>query len=160
MNIFYLDHDPQIASKYHCNKHVVKMILETAQMLSTCHHVYGTDVDGLYKPTHKNHPSSVWVRESKAHYDWTFSLFKNLSKEFKSWRGKDHMSWTKLANKLSNAPTNISSDIWLDTPPLCMPDIYKSNDPVTSYRNYYQGDKAYMATWTDRIQPDWWEEKE
>ena len=72
MNIFYLDHDPVIAAQMSCDKHVVKMILESAQMLSTSHRVldgdeYANEV-GLYKLAHKNHPSTIWVRSSNEHW--------------------------------------------------------------------------------------------
>ena len=69
MNIFYLDRNPILAADKQCDRHVVKMILETAQLLSTAHY----ELDGespAYKPTHKNHPSAVWVRKSLDHYLW------------------------------------------------------------------------------------------
>ena len=72
MNIFYLDSDPYVAAKMHCDKHVVKMILESAQMLSTAHRVLDgdeyADERGLYKMAHKNHPSTIWVRTSTDNY--------------------------------------------------------------------------------------------
>ena len=55
MNIFYLSHDPEEAAQYQYNKHVVKMILESAQLLCTAHRELGND-DVPYKSTHKNHP--------------------------------------------------------------------------------------------------------
>ena len=74
MNIFVLDTSPKLAAEYHCNKHVVKMIIETAQMLSTAHDYLETGISGLYKPTHKNHPCSIWVRQSRENYLWTLDL--------------------------------------------------------------------------------------
>ena len=71
MNLFYLDRDPVEAARMQCDRHVVKMILETAQMLSTAH----IELDGkqvAYKATHKNHPSTVWVRSSSLAYNWTW----------------------------------------------------------------------------------------
>ena len=79
MNIFYLDHDPRIAAKYHCDKHVVKMILESAQMLATAHRVVDkNDDDILYREAYKNHPSTKWVRSNLYHYTWLWSLFNSL----------------------------------------------------------------------------------
>ena len=81
MNIFYLSRSPVEAAKMQCDKHVVKMILETAQLLSTAHH----ELDGAsvaYKPTHKNHPSAVWVRSSSDHYRWTVAHLEALGSEY------------------------------------------------------------------------------
>lgn len=72
MNVFALDLSPKTAARYHCDAHVVKMILETTQMLSTAHWMRGTR--GPYRPTHANHPCSVWVRESTANYKWLHEL--------------------------------------------------------------------------------------
>ena len=83
MNIFYLSSCPQEAAESHNDKHCVKMILEYAQMLSTAHRELDDDVpDILYKSTHKNHPSTIWTRSSKQHYDWLFRLFRMLSAEY------------------------------------------------------------------------------
>jgi len=83
MNIFYLDHNPVLCAQYHCDAHVVKMILESAQLLSTAHRETDSPyADFCYKSTHKNHPSAIWVRESTDHYSWLFELFKELSNEF------------------------------------------------------------------------------
>ena len=84
MNIFYLNKDPEIAAQMHCDKHVVKMILESAQMLSTAHRILdGDDIansKGLYKMTHKNHPCNIWVRKNNENYEWLWSLYDNLMK--------------------------------------------------------------------------------
>ena len=86
MNIFYLHEDPQEASEMMCDKHNVKMILESAQMLSTAHRVLDgdeyADQHELHKATHKNHPSTVWTRSTDENYDWHFDLFKSSEAEF------------------------------------------------------------------------------
>ena len=83
MNIFYLSSCPAEAAESHNDKHCVKMILEYAQMLSTAHRELDGNVpDILYKSTHKNHPSTIWTRASKQHYDWLFRLFRMLSAEY------------------------------------------------------------------------------
>lgn len=154
MNIFYLDPNPILAAQYHNDKHCVKMILETAQLLCTAHHVLDGPKEGLYKCTHKNHPCSIWVRESKANYNWTYQLFVSLSQEYKYRYGKDHKSFKQLGDILSIAPTNIPSGN-MTNPALAMPDHFKHQDPVQSYRNYYCGDKARLANWTKRDTPQW-----
>ena len=80
MNIFYLDRDPHEAARLQCDKHVVKMILETAQLLSTAHN----ELDGgqiAYKTTHKNHPSAVWARKSLDNYLWLYRHLEGLGSE-------------------------------------------------------------------------------
>ena len=92
MNIFYLSNCPQKAAEFHNDKHCVKMILEYAQMLSTTHRLLDDDVHSdLYKATHKNHPSTVWTRSSKQHYDWLFRLFRMVSAEYTLRYGKVQM---------------------------------------------------------------------
>ena len=95
MNIFYLHRDPVIAAKVQYNKHVVKMILESAQMLCTAHHHYDEDTDVPYKKAHYNHPSTIWTRESDEHYMWLFDHMCALGKEYTKRYGKIHLSITK-----------------------------------------------------------------
>ena len=94
MNIFYLNKSFRQTAKDHCDKHVVKMILETAQLLSTAHRVLDgdeyADRVNLYKATHKNHPSAVWVRSNKEAYDWTYMLLVQLCKEYTKRYNKEH----------------------------------------------------------------------
>ena len=107
MNIFYLDKCPNKAAKLQYNKHVVKMILESAQMLCTAHHVLGApimnigeDVNIPYKMAHKNHPSTIWVREISLHYDWLYEHFVALSREYRKRYGKTHVSFDKCYVRL------------------------------------------------------------
>lgn len=143
MNIFYLDRDPEVAAAYHCDKHVVKMILETAQLLSTAHHELGSGTDEMYKSTHKNHPSARWVRESSDHYEWTYSLFVNLLEEYTFRYGKYHKS-ERLLDILKELPTSIRFNGFID-PPQCMPDAYKHTDAVQAYIDYYSNNKKSIA---------------
>ena len=116
MNIFYLDKNPQTAAAMHCDKHCVKMVLEYAQLLSTAHRVLDGDnapLD-LYKIAHKNHPSTIWVRSSKQHYDWLFRLFRKLTIEYGIRYGRIHNSWKKLNRYLELAPKNIKDKGWTD----------------------------------------------
>lgn len=181
MNIFYLDPNAVKCAKMHCDKHVVKMIVEYSQLLSTAHRVLDGDViegrspsgrrqkqyvlpkthihaDLLYKATHVNHPSAVWVRESYANYRWVYSLFAQLCIEYKHRYGKTHACWTKLAGPLEWPPHNIA---WLNnshTPlKLAMPDEYKDPCPVKSYRTFYKTKaQNFTMSWTNRQEPKWW----
>ena len=161
MNIFYLGKRPDDAAEMRCDKHCVKMILEYAQMLSTAHRVLdGENVHpDLYKIAHKNHPSTIWTRSSKQHYDWLFRLFRMLSAEYtlrySNGEFKVHKSWDKLGKILETAPKNIVDNGWVD-PPQCMPDHCKKPDTIDAYRNYYLTEKASFSTWNYSKQPTWW----
>ena len=144
MNIFYLDKDPFKAAELQYNKHVVKMILESAQMLCTAHHVYGNPNDMPYKQAHLNHPSTIWVRENSLHYDWLYEHMLALGKEYTRRYGKTHLSITKCYEALSVHPENIPHESF-EQPPQCMPDEYKDKCSVQAYWNYYIGEKHSVA---------------
>ena len=106
MNIFYLQREPEACAHDHCDKHVPKMILEYAQLMSTAHRELDGDdcVDQLYKSTHKNHPSAIWTRSSDQHYMWLYELFCALSEEYQTRYGKEHLTFTKLHGILQYLP--------------------------------------------------------
>ena len=157
MNIFYLDRDPKAAAEMHCDKHVLKMILESAQMLSSAHRVLDDDgyanKVGLYKMSHKNHPSTIWVRSSDEHYKWLYNLMLSQMEEY-TYRYDKHHATERLIEPLRLLPTSIEKNGFVD-PPMCMPDYYKSDDTVSSYQNYYIVEKSDFATWKRRAQPEW-----
>jgi len=145
MNIFYLDKDPRKAAELQYNKHVVKMILETAQMLCTAHHcVNGEDADVPYKSTHKNHPSTVWARRSANNYEWLYHHFIGLCEEYTKRYGKIHLSYTKCKDKVNILPGGLSYT-GITKMPQCMPDEYKDECSVKAYWNYYIGEKHTVA---------------
>lgn len=153
MNIFYLDTDVDKCAEYHCDKHVIKMILETAQLLSSAHHVLGTPTPLMYKKTHVNHPSAKWVRESIDNYMWAYDLFSSLSHQYFLRYGKVHKSYSKLVTELVSPPSGLATTGFTH-PPQCMPDQYKCKDTVEAYRNYYKGAKASFCTWKNS-KPEW-----
>ena len=82
MNIFFLDYDTQKCAQYHCDKHVVKMVLETAQLLCGVHHTTPQVTPQVpYKLSHKNHPCAIWCRESLSNYLYLCDLGLELCKE-------------------------------------------------------------------------------
>ena len=143
MNIFYLDEDPVKAAQLQYNKHVVKMILESAQMLCTAHRFYGND-NVPYKTAHLNHPSTIWVRESDEHYDWLYNHMLALGREYTKRYNKEHLSITKCTQPLFCSPQGIPYKK-LVQPPQCMPDEYKDKCSVQAYWNYYIGEKHTVA---------------
>lgn len=178
MNIFYLDTDPKTCAKMHNDKHVVKMILEYAQLLSTAHRINDgemyigkTENTGrnvkrwkledplmekvLYKATHVNHPSTVWTRESKYNYSYIYFLFCALCDEYTHRYGKVHMTDTKLRSALGKPPKNFPK-CTPTTMPQCMPDYCKvEGDSIQAYKNYYINEKASFNVYTKREKPEW-----
>jgi len=157
MNIFFLSMVPRRAAQWHCDKHVVKMILESVQLMWTAHHVRGlsppaASVIKPYKPTHRNHPCAIWVRASIANYRWLCALASELVVEYhlRFPKGKTvhacepHVHWlTANEPRLPEGP--------LTWPALAMPDEYKiSRNPSACYRAYYMGAKQHMFQWASR----------
>ena len=157
MNIFYLDKDPIIAAQMSCDKHVVKMILESAQMLSTTHRILDgdeyADKVGLYKLAHKNHPSTIWVRSSSKHYKWLYDHMIALMEEYTYRYGKHHAT-ERLIEPLRIEPWLIPNNGFVD-PPQCMPEILKGEDTVLAYQTYYILEKSGFAKWSKREIPAW-----
>lgn len=160
MNIFWLDTDLEKCARYHCDKHVVKMIVEYTQLLSSSSRQLG--IQQGYKLSHKTHPDTLWLLESGENWHTLKSLTYWLHEEYKHRYGKVHKSYL-IARTLINPHGGYyhSEDVIVSLPPQCMPEIYKSEDVITSYRNYYIGEKARFATWKKRDIPDWfnWEGK-
>lgn len=150
MNIFVLDENPIIAAQMHCDKHCVKMILETAQLLSTA--VRLQSIDYGYSITHRNHPCSVWCRANRENFEWLKQLGLNLCQEYTFRYDKTHKSETIIANAPAEhiAPGTRTPFI------LAMPDEYKVlGNAVQSYRNYYRGAKSNILMYTNRKPPEW-----
>jgi hypothetical protein len=182
MNIFYLHNDPVICAEMHNDKHCIKMILETAQLLSTAHRVldgtlkkmqsetgrwktyYDLPYNGkveLYSATHINHPSAIWCRQSLQNYMWLHSLLVELCKEYTYRYGKIHKcEKIKLVEMLGIPPKNIDVVRPFTEPTPAMPDNVKvKGNSLASYRNYYISNKQHLATWSGKINsrpvPEW-----
>lgn len=151
MNIFVLHTHPKVCAQFHCDRHVVKMILETAQLLSNV----APPQLCLYKQTHMNHPCSKWARESFENFLWLYELGTELGIEYTHRYGKYHKSVEVM--HLARRFTEPGSFKTTGRTPfaLCMPDKYKTDDPVASYRNYYIGEKKRFAKYTKRTVPHW-----
>ena len=157
MNIFILDKDITRSAQYHVDKHVVKMPLETAQLLCTARHELGEDADTIpYRKTHANHPCGVWARESSSNYIWLCQFGLELCKEYTHRYGKVHKCQAVIENCIENTPDpNIFTYLELTEFPQAMDDEYKLNDPVLAYRNYYNGAKSHLHSWKNRQAPNW-----
>lgn len=155
MNIFFLHRDPKICAEQHCDKHVTKMTLETAQLLSTAHHKLSSSPHpNLYRINHVNHPTSIWVRQTVDQYNWTYELFYCLSQEYTRRYSKIHKSWTRMHKILQDPPDTLLKTGWTD-PPQCMPDYCKMDDTINAYKNYYIKEKHHFAKWRYTETPKW-----
>ena len=181
MNIFALDKSPEVSAEMACDKHVVKMILESAQMLCAVQRVqdgvmyHGKSANGrkikrwrhpntmmeqtLYKAGWINHLSTQWVMKSAYNYNWLYRHFIALNEEFKKrFKGVDHTSVVKLKEVLRNPPKNSPLNVVGTLPTPAMPDECKvPGDVVGSYRKYYIMKKRDFATWKEPSKvPEWY----
>lgn len=153
MNIFYLDKDPELAAQMMHDKHVVKMILETAQILSTVCDRYGAWKAGMYRPTHPHHPSTLWAGDSAAHFNWLVDHGQHLCNEYSHRYSRKHRSGAVIDLCGAEAPAHFPSHEWTE-PAQAMPDEFKvSGDSVAAYRAYYLGRKVEQSKWTRRPVP-------
>ena len=186
MNIFYSDRDPKQCAEWHIDKHVSKMLIEYAQLMSTAHRVLDgeqyTDLsktgrkvkrwklsnpnadNTIYLACHVNHPSAIWVRQSISHYNWLYNLWQELHEEFKFRYGHSHSSFTLLCELLKEAPTNMK-DLGFTEPPQAMkefPQCMVKNDSISAYKNFYREAKKSFATWKGKVNgrpiPEWYSE--
>ena len=177
MNIFVVDEHPIRAAHQMVDKHIVKMILEAGQMLSTSHRVLDGDEyydktkngrrikrwrlsdereDKLWKASFVNHPCTRWTMESRMNYRWHATHAMALCREYTHRYEKTHKSQPLIEYLFNREPVNIASKEQTKFA-IAMPDEYKVECPIESYRNYYRGEKAYFAKWKNRAGPDWWE---
>lgn len=157
MNLFFLHFNPVIAAQTQCDKHVVKMTLETAQILSTVCTKYSLIDDLFYKSTHSNHPVVLWTGESYSNFLWVVQHGLALSREYTRRYKKIHKSESVIRRvammmHLINFPS-----VEFTYPKLCMPDNCKIEDGnvVKSYRNFYIIEKRKFAKWKLGNTPYW-----
>ena len=137
MNFFDLDDDDKLCAEAHCDRHIVKMILEYAQLLSSAHHVYNSPIaDKVYKKTHVNHPTAVWVRQSIDNYKRVYRVMLALGEEYTKRYGKTHLTIIKMKNLLASPPEGIPHLGPLPVPQ-CMPEECKRETSRQGYLVYY-----------------------
>lgn len=163
MNIFFLDLDTKLSAQAHVDKHVVKMILEYAQLLSTTHQLTKGGRRDVYKATHKNHPSAKWTRASSDNYRYLYQLWSDLHDEYMFRYKKGHKSFLDLSEKLKDPPVNLPTRKLLP-PFLALSEPIKQHfknkpytfsDGVEAYRWYYRDYKQHLHSWKYRDTPSW-----
>lgn len=152
MNIFVLDLDIQKCAQYHCDQHVSKMILESAQLLCTAVNKKG--FDSPYRSTHRSHPCVLWVEESYDNFIWLTKLAMALNSEYR------YRFQKEVDHKSMSVITEISSiryeSVGLTPFVQAMPEQFKvPGDPVAAYRRFYIGEKLSFARWSKRQRPEW-----
>lgn len=177
MNVFYLNPDPILAAEYHLDKHIVKMPIEYAQLMSTAHRMLdGSEYidstsgrkirrwrledsreDVLYKASHINHPDNIWLRQSTGNYQFLYELFCAVCDEYTHRYGKIHKSDSDLREILKTPPKNMPVGKFTE-PPQAMPDYCKDSDTVTAYKKYYILEKKKFASWKNRPTPEFMKE--
>jgi hypothetical protein len=165
MNIFLLALDPRLCAQMHCDKHVVKMILETCQLLCGAWHIIDPDhiwYEPHYKLSHKNHPCAIWTRSNANHYEYLCQLGIELCLEYTYRYGRQHKSENIIRELQNNIPPIPATPIvsW----PQAMPDQYRSAESdidsvIQAYRAYYFFEKQRMLCWegklAGRATPEW-----
>jgi len=180
VNIFVLDNDPDTAARMMCDKHVVKMIVESGQMLSTVWRVldgeeytelsannrrikrwklpYELFEEMLYKASFVGHPCTQWAMENQKNYYWLAEHGYSLCKEYTRRYKKTHKAEDMISYMRYRKPANIKEADSMTPFAQAMPDEYKNEDAVKAYRAYYLGEKTGFAEWKNAETPSWYEE--
>lgn len=154
MNIFRLHDDPTIAATMAIDKHVVKMPLESCQLLHTALRQYGCNAEWLYKPFNPKHPSCIWARQSRSNFKWLVEHGKALCAEYTKRYGKHHKCYPLIDRagcESMRIPEGLETKLLL-----AMPEQFRSLDIVHAYRMYYAGAKFRFAAWKTS-KPYWWD---
>lgn len=175
MNIFILDRDPVEAARQMCDKHVVKMVTETAQLLSTCHRLLDGEMywartklnrrikrwrlfddreQKLYKASHVKHPCNIWLRETTGNYDWTYEHFLALCEVYHARYNRTHKADTDFRGYLDRRPDNLKEGSLTEFAQ-AMPDECKQKDVELAYKRYYNMYKSDIAKWKSGNVPEW-----
>lgn len=158
MNIFALHLNPAICAQWHTDKHVVKMLLESCQLLYSVWHMTGATVPPhAYKLAHRNHPSAIWARQTTGNYRWLAELAIELAREYTHRYKKIHKCQAHAVWLWENIPSTLPEGP-LQTFSMAMDNVFKiSTDPIISYRNYYCTSKQFrgLIQYTGRERPPW-----
>ena len=154
MNIFALSARPREAAKWHVDKHVIKMPLETAQILCTVRHIYG-DHTPPYRSTHIHHPCCKWTTKSVENYVWLCILGIELCVEYTYRYSRIHRCESIIEECLQKVPKKIANKGRTKFAQ-AMPEWCKMENSVLAYRNYYIQEKSHLAQWHNREVPYWW----
>lgn len=157
MNIFVINHTPESAAEDHCDTHVRKMLVESAQMLSFAHHAAGSRMAGmLYRnsKSHQNHPCTKWVKESRANYIWLYELALCLDYQFNQRSGKPHKTGEEILPLLDVVPPGYTKT-FLTPFAQAIPEQFRSSNVVESYRDFYATKYFIADEYKQAPMPEW-----
>lgn len=164
MQIFFLSKNPEAAARYHNNKHVVKMIIESAQILSAAHHYWDPgNINIPYKLSHRWHPAVHWARKTQGNYLWLVRLAKALCKEYRFRYGylhdRQHKSCDAIKWLAHHIPVGMPKKGMTVPPQMIHIDCRNSGrtfaDTVSAYRRDYMQYKRHFSQWGRRGSPYW-----
>ena len=153
MNIFVVDTDPEVAARSLCDKHIVKMPLETAQML--CAVSWRFLVPAPYKPGFQHHPCTRWAGETLENWHWLLRHGLELCAEYERrfWRRHACLKVLLWCQEQGGRPSPGPRAPFVQA----LPKELRQEDAVMAYRAYYLRDKARFARWTLPAEPPaWW----
>jgi len=157
MNVFFTDFDPNIAAQNLCDKHIPKMLLESAQMLSNAYHIFKL-TDPPYRLLMKNHPCSRWTVKSEGNFSWLLTHAYEISREYTKRFHKTHACLSVL-NRVSNDMSRIQwGESSFTKPPQVMPLIYRNEGTIVAYRSYYKGEKLFAKWNKGTKKPEWYDD--
>jgi len=152
MNVFACHPDPVIAATWLADQHVVKMVTETAQILSTVLHIQGDLGQGLFKPTHKGHPCVVVANKDNGYFSWTLRHGIALADEYTTRFGRTHASLKVLETVASLRPViQQKPEMWA----LAMPKGFDQPDVHSLYRAYLSSKYGAWHERGGRATPRW-----
>jgi len=167
MNIFVIDLDPRTAARHLVDKHISKMVTETAQILSNCFTLDRMAMSDCprnqkgeaRKHSYPHHPCCKWAPQSRDNMRWLVEHAREMDIE-RMWRfGKveTHFSMSFINWASQNLSSSIAPESGLTEFAQAMPEEYKSDNAVDAYRSYYALGKTHLHKWT-RNKPSWIEE--
>ena len=165
MNIFVLDENPITAATMMCDKHIPKMIVESAQMMASAVRRWGATDDVMpltkagkpYKGGYANHPCTVWAGDTFGNFSWLTDHAIALCVEYTSRFGKVHACADPITTLWRVGIDWVGEDDLTTTPfALAMPDEYRDDNAVRAYRAYYHS--KHFAKWEKGTPaPEWWQ---
>jgi hypothetical protein len=152
MNLFIFDTSPVLAARMNCDRHVLKICIEASQLL--CSAFWCQNIPAPFKISHKNHPVSIWVRQSRENFDWAARHGLELCAEYTARYGKTHKCESIIEWCIKNSD-QLKFPEEKQTPfALAMPDKYKTTCAVESYRSYFKTEKQHLFSWK-KNKPNW-----
>lgn len=146
--IYFLDENPKLSASFLADKYISPLLCNSCTALSAVLSHEGFDIP---QKVGYRHPLVNWALESKDNFEWLVSYAQGLSEVFKSRRGKIH----RTTLKLYDLPNLELPSLGITPFPQMIPDKYKSDEPIKSYRNYYSNEKAKTTDYTNSKIPYW-----